>query len=219
AELAVWRAADGSFAFGLAGSDHALGTASGRLRALADLATTTLPRIQAGLDRLAAAVVTEVNAIHRQGITAAGATGTDFFDPAGVTAGSMAVAAPIRQSLGAIATGRPGAGNTYLPGDGSIALELARLGTAPLASLGGQALGAAYAGLIGELAVVSRDADQRAASQEVLVAAATAQRASVSGVSLDEEMVNLMLHQQAYAAAAKLVTVADEMVQDLLRMV
>jgi len=39
------------------------------------------------------------------------------------------------------------------------------------------------------------------------------QRASVSGVSLDEEMTNLMQYQQAYAASAQLITTINEMLQ------
>jgi flagellar hook-associated protein 1 len=45
------------------------------------------------------------------------------------------------------------------------------------------------------------------------------QRSSVSGVSIDEEMVNLIAQQEAYAAAARLIQMADEVIQDLLQMV
>ncbi|MCK4986805.1 MAG: flagellar hook-associated protein FlgK, partial [Desulfobacterales bacterium] len=45
------------------------------------------------------------------------------------------------------------------------------------------------------------------------------QRESVSGVSLDEEMINLIKFQNAYTAAAKLITTADEMMQTVLQMV
>ena len=40
----------------------------------------------------------------------------------------------------------------------------------------------------------------------------------VSGVNLDEEMSNLIKYQQAYTAAAKLITTAEEMMQTLMRM-
>ncbi len=43
-------------------------------------------------------------------------------------------------------------------------------------------------------------------------------RASVSGVNLDEEMTKLMEMQSAYKAAAKLVTVADELFTTILQM-
>ena len=43
------------------------------------------------------------------------------------------------------------------------------------------------------------------------------QRTAVSGVSVDEEMVNLISQQQAFGAAAKLVTIADDMMKTLLQ--
>ncbi len=42
------------------------------------------------------------------------------------------------------------------------------------------------------------------------------QRESVSGVSLDEEMVNMVKFQQAYNAAARMVTVLDEMIDTVV---
>jgi flagellar hook-associated protein 1 FlgK len=54
---------------------------------------------------------------------------------------------------------------------------------------------------------------------ETLASQAGTRRVSVSGVSTDEELVQLMRHQQAYAAAAKLVSAADEMAQTVLNMV
>jgi flagellar hook-associated protein 1 FlgK len=41
----------------------------------------------------------------------------------------------------------------------------------------------------------------------------------VSGVSIDEEMMNLMKFQLGYNAAAKMVTVAEEMYTELLNMI
>jgi flagellar hook-associated protein 1 FlgK len=44
-------------------------------------------------------------------------------------------------------------------------------------------------------------------------------RASQSGVSVDEEMTNVLKFQRTYEASAKLITVADEMLQTILSMV
>jgi flagellar hook-associated protein 1 FlgK len=51
---------------------------------------------------------------------------------------------------------------------------------------------------------------------ETLVYQLTAQRDSISAVSLDEEMINLTAQQQAYLAAAKLLTTVQEMFDALL---
>ena len=44
-------------------------------------------------------------------------------------------------------------------------------------------------------------------------------RESISGVSLDEEMINLIKFQNAYSAAAKMISAADEMLKTVLQMV
>lgn len=55
--------------------------------------------------------------------------------------------------------------------------------------------------------------------QESLAQQLDGQRQSVSGVSLDEEMVDLIKHQQLYQAAAKLVQQTAEMIQTAINMV
>ncbi|MBA4158144.1 MAG: hypothetical protein H0X65_11790 [Gemmatimonadetes bacterium] len=54
---------------------------------------------------------------------------------------------------------------------------------------------------------------------EALAAQADIRRASVSGVSVDEELVQLIRHQQAYAAATRLVSAADEMAKAIINLV
>jgi len=52
-----------------------------------------------------------------------------------------------------------------------------------------------------------------------LAAQARGRRDAVSGVNVDEELTSLMRAQQAYAAAAKVVQAADEMMQTLVGMI
>ena len=155
-----------------------------------------------------------MNAIHRTGTTPGGSTGADFFDPAGTTASSIAVAAPLRQSPANIAAGATGS-----PGDGSVALRLAQLRTTGVDSAGGETLGELFGGVVTSIGVLTRAADQGAASQDALVANVQAQRSSATEVSIDEEMVSLIKGQQAFQAASKIVNAADEMMQSILDMV
>jgi flagellar hook-associated protein 1 len=62
---------------------------------------------------------------------------------------------------------------------------------------------------------VQREAQYKQTIQDQL----TTTRDNVSGVSLDEEMANLIKFQQAYTAAAKLITTSQEMLSDLLNAV
>jgi flagellar hook-associated protein 1 FlgK len=187
---------------------------SGSLRALCELTTTTLPGIQRQLDSLAQALVTTVNAIHRSGFTLNGATNTDFFDPAGVTAQTIALAPAIIASGDAIAAAGIGA-----PGDGTIAQQLAALATTGVAALGGRSFRDFYIDLSGEIGSSVSSASQDADAHLAMVDQADTLRSSVSGVSVDEEMVALISQQQAYTAAARIVNVANEMMQSVLEMI
>jgi flagellar hook-associated protein 1 FlgK len=189
--------------------------AAGSVQALLDLLNTTLPAIRGQLDTFVRGVVTEVNAIHRAGTTPGGQTGTDFFDPAGLTAATIALAAPVAASGDAIAASAT-AGPGGAPGNGAIALSIAGLATTGVATLGGKTLREFYTEFSSGIGVQSQDAQQSVDAQQALADNADAQRSSVSGVSVDEEMVALITQQQAYGAAARLLKVADDMMQQLL---
>ena len=55
--------------------------------------------------------------------------------------------------------------------------------------------------------------------QSYMVVQLENRREEISGVSLDEEMINLVKYQTAYDAAAKLISTADELLQTVLNMV
>jgi flagellar hook-associated protein 1 FlgK len=60
---------------------------------------------------------------------------------------------------------------------------------------------------------VSELADQKTISQFV-----RNQRDSISGVSIDEEMTNLIMYQNAFQASAKLISMTDEMLATIIEM-
>jgi flagellar hook-associated protein 1 FlgK len=63
-----------------------------------------------------------------------------------------------------------------------------------------------------------RQLDMNFAAQSSMLSQVQAEQQAVSGVNLDEEAVNLMRYQQAYEASAKVIAVADELFNVLLRM-
>jgi len=211
--LEVRTVAGGATGIGVQGGGD-VDPRSGALQGLVELINNELPGLRSELDALAAAVVAELNAIHRTGYTATGATNTDFFDPAGVTAQTINLTAAVAASGDAIA-----AGGTAAAGDGDVALAIAGLRSAPLAALGGRSAGEFYIDTVTAFGISVQEAVQSSAVNEILVSQAQQRRASANGVSVDEEMVWLIAQQQAFAAAARLVTVANEMVDDILRMV
>jgi flagellar hook-associated protein 1 len=212
--LVVRPLAGGGFGIGLEVGSGTFDPRAGSLKSYSDLTSTIIPGIRAQLDTFARSLVTEINAIHRTGYTLDDTTNTDFFDPTGLTAGSIRLTAAIEASGNNIA-----AGGTPEDGDNTVALQIAGLATAPVASLGGKSLPDYYADFASAVGVGTQNAEQDASTHQALVDHAETERLSVSGVSIDEEMVNLIAQQAAYAAAARLIQTADEILQDLMQMV
>jgi flagellar hook-associated protein 1 FlgK len=84
---------------------------------------------------------------------------------------------------------------------------------------GSDAIDGEYRTLVAEVGVRSQEARRQVAYQELLADQVRLRREATSGVSLDEEMTNMIRFQHAYDAAARMVRTVDEMVRTLLDMV
>lgn len=131
----------------------------------------------------------------------------------GTNAGNIDIDARIRADVGKIATSATGA-----PNDGTLAGEIARLaGDARTSTLtDGMSLSAFHASLVGKLAVQAGGALAAADAADSIFAGLTAQRESISGVSLDEEAINLTQYERAYQGAARFMGVLQNMTSELL---
>ncbi|MNR37328.1 Flagellar hook-associated protein 1 [compost metagenome] len=69
---------------------------------------------------------------------------------------------------------------------------------------------------MGQLGVQSQEAQRQTANSSILVQQVESQRQSVSGVSLDEEMSNLIKFQHAYSAASRFMTTFDQLLDKLI---
>lgn len=183
----------------------------------ASLAATindVVPRYQTMLDGVAAQLVTQINTLHTAGYDPTGATGLDFFDPAGVTARTIALSSDVAGQPNKIAAGAP-----VLPGPtapGPLDGEQAR----SIAALAGSATGpgATYRSLVSTLGVEARAAVRRDSIQGTVTAAAEATASEVGGVSLDEEMANLVAAQRAFEASAKVLNTIDDLMGTLINL-
>jgi flagellar hook-associated protein 1 FlgK len=79
-----------------------------------------------------------------------------------------------------------------------------------LTPLGGASIGGAYSQLVTTIGSDAADANRSVSNATALVDSLTNRRDSVSGVSLDEEMTNLIRFQQGYQAAARALTAMDD---------
>src|SRR5205085_10733706 len=84
------------------------------------------------------------------------------------------------------------------------------------AAIANSSITAFYRSAMTDLGTQVNQADALATMHETVTSQAQARRESVSGVATDEELVTLIKEQQAYAAAARLVTAVDEMTKALL---
>ena len=122
-----------------------------------------------------------------------------------------------------VVSGVPSAGdeltvsnNTGATGDNSNLLELASLQTEKSLANGQATIQEYYARLVSSVGVKTRQSEVNAATEASLLQQANSARQAVSGVNLDEEAANLLKLQQAYQAAAKIVTVSETLFQTLL---
>ena len=130
----------------------------------------------------------------------------------------MALSSTVLNDTSKIAAGLSGTG------DGQNALNISNLQNSLVFSAGGFTPGAGtstfddfYNSMVGGLGAGSRSSQTILSQQEGVMLQLNSQRESISGVSLDEEMVNLIKFQQAYAASARMITVIEEMFDVLQR--
>ncbi len=105
---------------------------------------------------------------------------------------------------------------TGIPGNNTNVLSLVTLQQRQFASLDNGTLNDAYRTVAAELGVAAQTADREQEAKEILKDQIETLRAQVSGVSMDEELVNLIKFQRGFEAASRLVRITDEMFQTLL---
>jgi len=158
--------------------------------------------------------------------------GVPGFDVAGITPAVVAYD-PALDGLGKILTltgigrievsGQPSAGdvlvvqnNTGARGDNRNLLAMADLQSAKILANSQATLQDYYGRLVSTVGVKTRQAQVNASTENALLQQASTARDGVSGVNLDEEAANLLKLQQAYQAAAKIISVAETLFQTLL---
>ncbi len=106
-----------------------------------------------------------------------------------------------------------------IPGDNSQAIAISNLQHVSTMNGNSSTFGDYYNSLVSKVGGDLQSAESYFYHQSDMVVQLENRRESISGVSLDEEMVNLIKFQTAYDAAAKLITTADELLQTVLNMV
>lgn len=166
----------------------------GRLGALLEVSRPggTLDEYRTALDAVASQLIADVN----------GAYGGTFLETAASPAGGLRVATAIAADPSAITAGSGG------PGSNDVALRVAGLRDGPADG--------SYRAFVARVGADVREAVRQTANAQVLTDAVEDRRQSVAGVSMDEEMSNLVRFQRSYQASARAMSTMDEMLDVLI---
>ncbi|MHB1419674.1 MAG: flagellar hook-associated protein FlgK [Bacillota bacterium] len=213
----VWSSDNSSFAL-----------TSGQLEGIITSRDVVLSKYQKDLNTLATGMIAAVNTVHSNGYDlardlTAGEKDVPFFT--GTDAGNIEVNEELRNDVSKIAA----ASDKNNSGDGGNALLVAQLrntllkyddstGTLDLspAGEGGTTFDNYYKDLIATLGVTGQESNRMVTNQQALVDSLNNRKESISGVSLDEEMANMILYQHAYQASAKMITTLDDLLDTVI---
>lgn len=192
---------------------------TGKLRGLLDVRDGKVPSYMSSMDQLAVHFAEQVNDVHGTGFGLDGTSGNYFFEPTLANARELRLSSLIEGDLNKIATAAPNANNPSISlgdGDGSIAQAIADLQHARSMGGGTQTIEEHYSQFIGQVGAEAREVIADLEAQGLVMEQVTNRRENVRGVSINEEASDLILFQRAYQAAARIVSVVDEMYQTVL---
>jgi flagellar hook-associated protein 1 FlgK len=194
------------------GAGSVLALAGGSMAGTIDARDGAIATLQGEVNTLAATLIAQVNAVHAAGFSLTGSTGAAFFT--GTGAADIAVNAALLGDAALVQA----AGVAGAVGDNTVALALAQLGNARLAGLNNQTFSENFSRTVAGLGQALASANNALEDQALVDEMLRRQRESLSGVSLDEEMTDLVKFQKAFAASAKLITTVDEMLEAVIGM-
>lgn len=194
---------------GLNGNDATLNSLMAQLNGVSGVGATS---ISGKLNLAAASAAVQVSfSQDTSGVLAAMGINTFF---SGKNASDIAVNATLKSQPALLAAAMNGD-----KGDNQTALAISQLETRPLAGLTGQSLKDNYQAMINQIGTNAAAAKQNTKAALVVQETLTSQQQALSGVSMDEEAINLMRQQRAFQAASRLVSAVDEMMRTILQLV
>ncbi|MEW6653806.1 MAG: flagellar hook-associated protein FlgK [Bacteroidota bacterium] len=198
----------------------------GEFNAVADIYSNKINKYKTDYETLAKTFVNKVNEIHISGNTlvygGSSSTGIPFFgelapDGSVVNAfadGKISINTSILQSPKNIAaSSSPGH-----DGNSEIANKIAALFRTKFSELGENSFIDKYSEILSAIGMDKVTADNSIKSGGLIMQNLEAQKMSYSGVSIEEEMTNVMKYQRSFEAAAKLIKIADELLNTVINM-
>ena len=202
----------------------------GSVKALEEARDKVIPDMKAYLDELAWTLTKNVNALQYSGYGVGNditTTGTAFFNPLKYKADAgklFKVNERVADSVSLIgaamgqfdADGRAAYGKSNGAGDGKNASRLSALKESKLLTSGSATFAQFYEGFISKIGSEAARAELMFKAQSGLSEQIDTQRQSVMGVNMDEEILDIMMFNQAFNAMSRYATTIDEMLDRLI---
>ncbi|MTI69503.1 MAG: flagellar hook-associated protein FlgK [Firmicutes bacterium] len=182
---------------------------------------------QDSLNTFANGLAEKINEIHSKTDSAVDTDGDgtdgdwiDFFkseDGSPINASNIMVNEEIIKDVNKINTGKElieDNGGEGTPGDGSKALEIAELRNERL--INDTTFDAYYKDIVAELGISTQEANRMTTNQETLLGQLETRKESISGVSIDEEVANLVQFQRSYEANSRVISTLSQMLDTLI---
>jgi len=193
------------------GTTNLLRNYNGELKGLLDMRDKTIPQFMSDLDVLAETLVTQVNSVHASGYDLNDTTNINFFDENFLSAGNLRLSQDVTNNVTKIAASRSGA-----VGDNSNAQAISDLRNSLFMTRGTATMEEFYNTIVGKVGIDTNKAVQLKESYTLLVEQLENARQSVQGVSLDEEMTQMIKYQHAFDAAARVITTVDQALETVI---
>ncbi len=191
----------------------------GELGAQLDFLNTTVGSMRSDLDSLASELVDHVNNGptgpqdgHTDGMLPDGTPAGEFFDSGFTTASSIRLHSDILSDVEHIAA----ASNGTAPGDNTVALNIAAIRSEDILNGNQETAGEFVANFVSNIGARVQEANQKSSAESAARDHISALKDGVTGVSMNEEMTNLIKFQQAFGASARVVRTARELSDTLL---
>lgn len=180
---------------------------------------SSISNLRQGLNDLISTIATQMNSLHSvgTGIDAANTTGMDFFTVAdsskSLSIGNIQVNPLLEADTDYLA-----AGCSTDSGDNTNAAAIAQVADGNYFLFDGLSMDMSsfYQAIVAWVGTAGNNANSYYDNQVTLVNQVEAQRQSVASVSLDEEMSKMIQYQNAYSAAARVLSTMDGLLGDLI---
>jgi flagellar hook-associated protein 1 FlgK len=184
---------------------------NGEIYALKNFRDVYLPALLGEMDSLASTLITNTNALHSTGYGLNGtSTGYDFFTGSGIK--DIEINSDLENDPRLIAASVV----TDQAGDNTNITNILSLRDSLLLGGGTLNFDNYYNNIIIKLGVDSQQCTRELENTNLLIDKINLRKDSISGVSLDEELVNMVKYQHAYNAAAKIISTMDELLDTLI---